>query len=143
MQNQLCLSHRYVILTSCLLLMSCSSGPEQNAPRQVGPATGNQACLVRPVGACTMDLNPCGNSSVCSCPEGYDYNASAGLCIVNNRGLADRLSGPEASLSGSCISGPAGYCTRDINACGNPGFCQCQPGQTYNAQAGVCLTVLK
>lgn len=33
-----------------------------------------------PTGICTMDFNPWGNPSVCTCDEDYRYNSKTGLC---------------------------------------------------------------
>ncbi|AOW99255.1 hypothetical protein BJP34_07105 [Moorena producens PAL-8-15-08-1] len=30
-------------------------------------------------------------------------------------------------------------CTRDINPCGNPSFCQCPPAYSYDASVGKCI----
>jgi hypothetical protein len=40
-------------------------------------------CAVNPNGICTMDINRCGNPSICQCPDGHIYNPVVGKCIVD------------------------------------------------------------
>ncbi len=42
----------------------------------------NSKCAFTPKSICTFDLNVCGNSSVCACPEGTDYNPLIGACVI-------------------------------------------------------------
>ncbi|BDM79875.1 hypothetical protein [Acaryochloris marina] len=38
-------------------------------------------CATKPQGICTQDINQCGNSSACECPEGSTYSPVVGQCI--------------------------------------------------------------
>lgn len=96
-------------------------------------------CIIAPTGVCTMDINLCGNPSVCQCPEGYTYNAATSQCNIADlsHGQANELTSP------ALCSAQPGVCTRDINQCGNPSTCQCEEGFSYNAVTGMCDKVLQ
>ncbi|MBB5518681.1 hypothetical protein [Amphiplicatus metriothermophilus] len=38
-------------------------------------------CAQAAAGACTRDINACGHPSRCDCPDGFVWNAVAGLCL--------------------------------------------------------------
>ena len=38
-------------------------------------------CAVTPTGVCTLDINPAGHASACSCENGQVYSAVTGLCM--------------------------------------------------------------
>ncbi|NEO92416.1 MAG: hypothetical protein F6K56_20150 [Moorea sp. SIO3G5] len=40
--------------------------------------------VISPDGICTRDYNPCGNSSICACPDGYEYDANVGYCLIDD-----------------------------------------------------------
>jgi len=103
------------------------------------------AAIAQPVGPCaidsseficTRDINPCGNPSICMCPEGYSYNASVGACLVEDLYLAD---GPGAPVESKCAFPPQGICTQDINVCGQASICQCPEGTQYSPVIGECI----
>lgn len=61
------------LICAVFLLSSCHSGTLL-APR----------IATVPSGICTMDFNPWGNASQCSCVEGEIYDERAGLCLLGN-----------------------------------------------------------
>jgi hypothetical protein len=97
------------------------------------------ACTMALNGPCTRDINPCGNPSMCVCPEGYDYNAAMGQCVIDDISKASHSMPP---IQGSCVIPPSGMCTLDINPCGHPSMCQCPEGSRYNATVGQCIKEL-
>ncbi|GAB4520437.1 MAG: hypothetical protein Kow00133_06920 [Amphiplicatus sp.] len=62
-------------LGECLLDLE---GFEGEAVRAVVDETD---CAKAAVGACTRDINACGHPSRCDCPEGFVWNAVAGMCL--------------------------------------------------------------
>lgn len=86
---------------------------------------------------CTMDLNQCGHSGNCSCGPGYEYSPAMGKCLLVLDGASGAMS--VAVADDACVKAPAGACTRDINACGQPSTCQCEEGFAWNDVAGKCL----
>ncbi len=39
-------------------------------------------CTFPSKGPCTLDINVCGHSSICSCPEGTQYSPLIGSCVI-------------------------------------------------------------
>ena len=39
-------------------------------------------CAFPPNSICTQDINGCGQSSICACPEGTEYSALTGSCVI-------------------------------------------------------------
>ena len=96
----------------------------------------DMACTIAPNGICTMDINACGNASICTCPNGYHYNAAIGQCVIEDIASATKTS---EAVEGSCVATQPAPCTRDINPCGYPSHCQCSEGTSYNPAVGKCL----
>ena len=44
-----------------------------------------------------------------------------------------------AQTIGPCVVQAGPLCTKDINLCGNPSFCECPKGYSYNKSVGKCL----
>jgi len=103
-------------------------------------ANADGACVIAPNSICTMDINTCGNPSLCMCPDGYVYNKAVGKCIIDKLSMA---SSPGAPIESKCAVNPNSICTRDINPCGNPSICKCPEGHTYNQVIGKCITDLR
>ncbi|MEO1373492.1 MAG: hypothetical protein AAFW70_04020 [Cyanobacteria bacterium J06635_10] len=102
--------------------------------------------VVAPQGVCTRDINQCGNASICSCPDGYEYNASVGYCLIDDiynatsRGF-DNL-GVKSSCSIQAQALPT-LCTRDINELGYPSLCACPGDSEYNQLFAQCVIPLR
>ncbi len=100
--------------------------------------------VIAPDSICTQDYNRCGNSSICVCPDGYEYDASVALCLIEDideatsRGLDDR------SVKSSCSIQviPLGPCTKDRNKLGYPSMCRCPAISEYNQLFGQCVLPL-
>ncbi|WP_163834177.1 hypothetical protein [Spartinivicinus ruber] len=104
-------------------------------------AQENVPAVVKPQGICTMDYNQCGNSSICGCPDGYQYNAAIGYCIISETDNASMAGVDKRGIKSSCSikASSVAACTRDINRFGNPSVCNC-PGTTeYNEVLGHCI----
>lgn len=103
------------------------------------PAEAPLACVKDvPSGSiCTMDINVCGKASICNCGDGYVYNAALGKCLLVLDGVGQATATPVEDTD--CAVAPAGICTRDINACGQPSRCNCDDGFVWNDVAGKCL----
>lgn len=76
------------IATVCLFLIFCSQA--MAAPR-IGQT---------PEGICTMDFNPWGHASQCSCAENELYDERAGLCLAGNTNV-------EITVQGAVTAGMA------------------------------------
>ena len=72
-------------------------------------------CVPDPM-ACTMDLNPWGNSSSCDCGDKYVWNEVFGICQIKREFP----------------------CTRDYNQWGFPSNCGCYEGYSYDPTVGQC-----
>lgn len=98
----------------------------------------NMPAVINPAGICTMDINQCGNASICSCPEGYQYNSTIGYCLISE--IQD-ATGPGATVTSSCSIQvlPNAICTLDINNAGHSSFCSCPEGTEYNSTVGQCI----
>lgn len=81
------------------------------------------SCSINPPLACTKDINECGHPSDCLCPALYIYNPATGKCDLQFKQRPQK-EGVEV-LKPACSLEPFGACTRDINICGNPSYCQC------------------
>jgi len=123
--------------------------PKQSRPRprvSVRDSMADKAnCSFNPPGVCSKDKNECGHPSVCECPVAYTYNPATGMCdyafkqkqnVVNSENCECRCS--EDDLA--CSSPALGFCTDDINECGNPSNCNCgiNPAYKYNPATGQC-----
>ncbi|NET82251.1 MAG: hypothetical protein F6J94_09980 [Moorea sp. SIO1F2] len=119
----------------CALLVAAqlflTSAPPAIA-QPIGPCVLDPADIGVP---CTRDINPCGNPSICLCPDGYSYDQSVGKCMIKDISMAG---GPGKPVDSKCAIPPQGICTRDINACGYPSICQCPGGTEYSALTGSC-----
>ena len=47
-----------------------------------GASSYKPLCSFAPPNICTLDINPCGNPSMCICPLYYVYNPATGKCNV-------------------------------------------------------------
>lgn len=90
-----------------------------------------------PEAVCTMDINPCGQASVCGCQDGYAYNSALGKCVLEIDGVSEATFVPVEH--GECVKPATGACTRDINACGQPSSCSCEDGFVWNSAVGMCV----
>ncbi|MCX4030088.1 hypothetical protein H0A36_01525 [Endozoicomonas sp. SM1973] len=110
---------------------------------QMTPATAqeNVAAVVKPNGICTMDYNQCGNSSICSCPDGYKYDAAVGYCIITDKESATVAGVDKRGIRSACSikASSVAACTRDINRFGNPSVCNCPGSTEYNEVLGHCV----
>lgn len=93
--------------------------------------------VIKPDNICTMDINSCGNSSICACPDGYDYNSSVGACLIDD--VFEATSPGDQNIESKCALKPQSFCTRDMNPAGNPSICGCPDGTDYNDVLGKCL----
>ncbi len=128
---------------------SCFAEMTRQSVRHEGPCghkLKDLQCVVPPSGVCTQDINRCGHSSVCVCPNGYTYNAAVGHCLFafgkpaeEKEASHDSADAEETSKS-ECVVKPDGICTRDINKCGHSSSCECPKSYEYNAAIGMCLT---
>ena len=140
-----------IIFISLLFVASCSqTGGNADVADAVAtveaPATadadGNTYCDIGGASdaVCTRESSECGYGGVCSCPDGYGYNASVGRCGLELGGVSRAV---EARLSDDkCVKAASSICTRDINICGQPSQCSCDEGFAWNNIAGKCLKVL-
>ncbi len=106
----------------------------------------NMPAVVTPEGFCTRDYNPCANPSVCSCPDGYQYNASVGYCLIENINNATSPGLDVRSVKSSCSIQAQPLptaCTRDINPVGYPSMCACPGSTEYNQLFGQCVIPLR
>lgn len=96
-------------------------------------------CVIDPPpdAVCTMDVNPCGQASICGCPDGYAYNPALGKCVLSTEGVSEATFVPVDH--GECVKPATGACTRDINACGQPSSCSCDEGFVWNSAVGMCV----
>ncbi len=105
----------------------------------------NMPAVVQP-DVCTRDYNPCANPSICGCPDGYEYNASVGYCLIEDINDATTRGFDVRSVKSSCsIQAQAlpTACTKDANPLGYPSKCLC-PGETqYNELFGQCVIPLR
>ncbi len=110
-------------------------GPADSAE----PVAKPPACVqdVPPDSICTMDINVCGNASVCGCPKRYSYDPAIGKCLLDISGHGAAT--PVRLDDSECAKAPASMCTRDINVCGQPSNCRCEDGFIWSAVAGKCL----
>lgn len=90
---------------------------------------------------CTLDFNECGFGSVCSCGDGYDYNAALGKCVLRIQGLSSAT--PTRVSPTACVRPGTDLCTRDINVCGQPSTCSCDEGFIWNSVVGACVRTLR
>jgi len=113
----------------------------------VSPAAMAQdmPAVILPDGPCTLDYNPCGNGSICGCPDGYEYDASVGYCLIDDindatsRGFDDRSLKSSCSINARLLPTP---CTRDQNQLGYPSMCKCPGYSEYNELFGQCVIPL-
>lgn len=96
-------------------------------------------CVIDPApdAACAIDVNPCGNASICGCPDGYNYDAALGKCILEIGDVGNATFVPVED--GECVRPASGVCTRDINACGQPSICGCEEDFVWNSAVGKCI----
>ena len=99
--------------------------------------------VVTPPGACTMDINVCGNASICSCPNEYEYDSTVGYCLIDDIDDATSRGAPVKNICSIQAELLPTTCTRDINNVGYPSKCLC-PGKTYyNPLMGQCVVSLR
>ena len=107
----------------------------------VSPAAMAQElpAVVAPSGACTLDINTCGNSSVCTCPDEYEYDSTVGYCLIDDIDDATSRGVPARSIcSIQAELLPPDACVGE-NQLGYPIKCLC-PGTTYyNQLMGQCV----
>jgi len=110
-------------------------------------------CNMAPSTSCSMDINVCGHSSICQCPDGYQYDRRIGRCLVRDMsevpggsdqdiviGSAKSRIVDQLPVDGVCarVAEP-GPCTADLNTCGYSSSCSCSDGFKYDERAGLCL----
>jgi hypothetical protein len=102
-------------------------------------------CALQPASFCTTDLNMCGGSSVCGCPEGYTFNQAIGLCLIDDvlraTGPGD-VEVPRPGYEGVCVQATSGGCDMKVpNECGFQSvcFCDAEGGFEWSPQVGKCL----
>ncbi|MDJ0702381.1 MAG: hypothetical protein QNJ46_03795 [Leptolyngbyaceae cyanobacterium MO_188.B28] len=98
-----------------------------------------------PEDICTLDLNPCGNSSICNCPDGYGYDANVGFCLIDDIDQATSRGFDDRSVKSSCsfqAQPLPTICTKDINPLGYPSSCACPGNSEYNELFGQCVLQL-
>ena len=92
-----------------------------------------------PDGICTLDINLCGNSGNCTCPNDYEYDSTVGYCLIDDI--------DDATSRGAEVKSPCSIeaefipttCTDSENQLGHPEKCLC-PGSTYyNQLTGQCV----
>ncbi|NEO35362.1 MAG: hypothetical protein F6J90_03190 [Moorea sp. SIOASIH] len=100
--------------------------------------------VIAPDSICTQDYNPCGNSSICACPDGYEYDANVGYCLIDDIYQATSRGFDAISVKSSCSiqAIPLGPCTKDINPLGYPSACLCPAISEYNQLFGQCVLPL-
>jgi len=121
-------------------------------------AVDGSMCIVKQrdmVGMCTMDLNQCGHSSFCECPEGFEYNDRVAMCLrivgylVSDEAQTEPAieeahdDKPDVACAAAAVDR---RCTRDVNECGFPTVCQCPDGYSYDARLGPmagCLLMME
>jgi len=111
----------------------------------VAMAQGDMPAVVQPDGICTADYNPCGNSSICTCPDGYEYNASVGYCLIDNISDATSRGFDAISVKSSCSIQALPLpidCTKDRNQLNYPSMCRCPGKSEYNQLFGQCVIPL-
>ncbi|NEO40263.1 MAG: hypothetical protein F6J90_29525 [Moorea sp. SIOASIH] len=69
--------------------------------------------------------------------NGMDFKFDQALKVLCALLVAAQLflsSAPPAIAQGigPCVVSPPSICTRDLNPCGNPGFCQCPDGYSFD-----------
>mmetsp|Transcript_16703 Transcript_16703/g.42844 ORF Transcript_16703/g.42844 Transcript_16703/m.42844 type:complete len:154 (+) Transcript_16703:273-734(+) len=131
----------FVPVSHARMLSQNDREPSAEAPAPLG------ACAIMPASFCTTDINQCGGSSVCGCPEGYSFNPSVGLCLLED---IKRASGPgivelpRPGYGSQCVQETTGACDRQVpNNCGFQSICQCENDQyEWSPQVGKCLLKL-
>eukprot|EP00873_Tetraselmis_striata_P040506 jgi/Tetstr1/460770/TSEL_005955.t1 len=131
----------FVPVSHARMLSQNDREPSAEAPAPLG------ACAIMPASFCTTDINQCGGSSVCGCPEGYSFNPSVGLCLLED---IKRASGPgivdlpRPGYGAQCVQETTGACDRQVpNNCGFQSICQCENDQyEWSPQVGKCLLKL-
>ena len=107
----------------------------------VSPAAMAQElpAVLFPAGICTLDINVCGNSGNCSCPDEYEYSSTVGYCLIDDIDDAtSRGAGVRSSCSIQAQLLPT-TCTDEENQLGYPIKCLC-PGSThYDQRFGQCV----
>lgn len=127
-----------LLKSACIATMIALLSPIQTM------ADSDKAAVKRPSGICTMDINPCGNSSICTCDEGYRYDAKVGYCIIDNLSEATHKGFDKRSIKSSCSIQvpPNRACTRDLNPVGYPSYCDCSGIGEYDQRLGQCVLAL-
>ncbi|EGJ28544.1 hypothetical protein LYNGBM3L_71650 [Moorena producens 3L] len=108
-------------------------------------AQGDMPAVLSADGICTRDYNPCGNASICVCPDGYEYDSSVGLCLIEDINNATSRGLDSISVKSSCsiqVQPLPATCTRDTNALGYPSKCLCPGISEYNQLFGQCVIPL-
>ena len=102
---------------------------------------------VGPTAICTADINPCNNPSICTCPDGYEYNPSIKVCSIENigdatsRGLESRAI--ESSWSIQALLLPLPCLALPPNQLGYPVSCACPEGTEYDQRIAHCTIPLR
>lgn len=121
------------LLLTCLFAFTTHAANDRDVP-----------AVLKSNGICTMDFNSCGNASICSCEEGYVYDANVGYCVIENVNDANYPGFDKRSIKSSCSIQvpPQSICTRDINSIGYPSLCDCRGVGEYDERLGQCVLSL-
>jgi len=96
----------------------------------------NLECSIPVTGVCILNVNACGHSSGCTCPEDYFYNPTTGRCDLSL--LQGTINIPiHLPPNQQCSISPE-ICSLDENECGLPSSCLCPNHYLYNPATGDC-----
>ncbi|MBP0017041.1 MAG: hypothetical protein J7647_05710 [Cyanobacteria bacterium SBLK] len=100
---------------------------------------GEVPAVITPPGACFLDINQCGNSSSCTCPDEYEYSPIVGYCLIEDIDDATERGNAVKSICSMQAAFIPTTCTDDLNSVGYPSKCLC-PGSThYDQRFGQCV----
>ena len=137
--------HTIFIAQSCAMLLLLTAGVTHGR-RFLSDGEGAEVmlCDIAPATACSKDINMCGHSSACQCPDGYQYDPRIGRCLVRDVAEVHVIGSTrivdQLPVDGVCarVAEP-GPCTADLNTCGYSSSCICSDGFKYDERVGLCL----
>lgn len=129
---------------ACLVMLSLAGQVSASTSASDSLESKPVRSIEFPNGICTMDINRCGAASICGCPEGYEYDARLGQCLVKDVYQVTEVEPYHQMVKSSCsIQVPdQAICTRDINPAGYPSACGCGEFGEYDARIGQCILKL-